>query len=64
MLFQDWPDKKDRFMSVSEAANALGGIKEDIHTLVDEGLLTPIKHLPGDFRYLISMRELNRLMNN
>lgn len=63
MLYKNWPDKKDKLLTVTQAATALNCTKEDVKSLVTEGRLTPIKALSGDVRYKVSMREVNRLLS-
>lgn len=53
-------DKKDVYLSATQAADALGISKEDVYKLESIGLLTGHKAAPSDSRSMFSMREVNR----
>lgn len=55
--------KKDNYLTVSQAAEYLNCTKEEVKELVDKQKLRAYKALPNDVRYLVSMREVNKLSN-
>jgi hypothetical protein len=55
--------KDDNYLTLSQVAEFLGCTKLEVKKLVDDGELTPIKALPDDIRYLLSMKEVNKKSN-
>lgn len=55
------PYRKDLYMTVTEAGRYLGLTKQEVKEHVNKGNLTPFKAFPKDSRYLLSMREINRI---
>ena len=53
--------QKDNYLTVTQAAEFLGCTKEDVLKLVESRKLTPLRALPNDKRYKLSMREVNKL---
>lgn len=53
--------KKDIYITVTQAAEAMGIIKGETKELADQGILKKYKAYRGDTRYLLSMREVNLL---
>ncbi len=62
MLHKNWLDKKDNFLTVTQAAEILNCSKTEVKNIVAKGKLTPIKAFEGDVRYMLSMKEVNRLL--
>lgn len=54
-------NKNDIYLTVSQAAEYLGCNKEDVKQLVEQGKLTPLKARPNDHRFVLSMRQVNRI---
>lgn len=53
--------KKDIYITVTHAAEAIVYNKSRNKRMADQGILKKYKVSPGDTRYLLSMREVNLL---
>lgn len=53
---------KDIYLTVTQVAQRLGISKPEAKEFIEKNRLTKYKACPGDTRYLVSMRELNRLL--
>ena len=53
--------KNDNYLTVTQVAEYLGLTKTEVKQLIEDGKLRPVKAYPNDTRYVLSMREVNKL---
>ncbi|MDD4334791.1 MAG: helix-turn-helix domain-containing protein [Desulfotomaculaceae bacterium] len=56
--------KKDIYVTITQASDYLGLSKNEVKDLVKKGILKAYKAMPNDVRFLLSMREVNKLKVN
>jgi|GEM_PF-5076959 len=57
------PFRFDIYLTVKEAAEALGMSKEEVKELVKQKQITPYRVKPDDTKYLIPSSEIQKFLN-